>query len=187
MAIVVIGPSRRSGGFRTTESSSTPREMLVKPSQVPRQVWLLRMTSPGNDLIAAVPAGVQRPARSPAARRFMWRQTVQTATRRSTGAALLTFQPLFGTNVAAVINRIFDSYGIATGVCANGDRRTFQTQYQLLTSGRNVTHAGPGESNHNFGQAVDLGFEGLRWLRADGTPVDNETSWLHALIRSSRQ
>src|SRR6266446_1442354 len=29
--------------------------------------------------------------------------------------------------------------------------------------------------------AVDLGFEGLRWLTANGTVVENETSWLHQL------
>jgi len=29
--------------------------------------------------------------------------------------------------------------------------------------------------------AVDLGFEGRRWLTANGTVVENETSWLHQL------
>jgi hypothetical protein len=83
--------------------------------------------------------------------------------------------------VVTLLNRIHQRYGIAIGVCREGDRRTFQTQYELLTSGRNVTHAGPGESNHNFGQGVDLGFEALRWLRRNGTVVENETSWLHQL------
>jgi hypothetical protein len=72
-------------------------------------------------------------------------------------------------------------HGIAIGVCRQGDRRTFQSQYDLLTSGRGVTNAGPGESNHNFGMAVDLGFAGLRWIRSNGNVVENEDSWLHQL------
>jgi len=93
----------------------------------------------------------------------------------------LTFQPQFRSSVISLLSRMFDAFGIAIDVCEAGDRRTFQTQYELLTSRRNVTNAGPGESNHNFGQAVDLGFPGLRWLREDGTPVENESAWLHQL------
>jgi hypothetical protein len=95
--------------------------------------------------------------------------------------ARLTFQPDFRAKVSAVINRMYESHGIVPRVCRDGDRRTFQTQYELLVSGRGVTSAGPGESNHNFGQAVDLGFEGLRWLKSDGTLVQHETPWLHEL------
>ena len=93
----------------------------------------------------------------------------------------MTFQVAFRLNVISVMRRMFDTFGIAIDVCRDGDRRTFQTQYELLTSGRGVTHAGPGESNHNFGQAVDLGFPNLRWLRENGTPVENEDAWLHQL------
>lgn len=98
-----------------------------------------------------------------------------------TAANALIFAPAFRTRVNACINRMHALHGIAIGVCRQGDRRNFQTQYDLLTNGRNVTRAGPGESNHNFGQAVDLGFEGLRWLRSDGRVVENEDSWLHQL------
>ena len=97
------------------------------------------------------------------------------------GISALTFQPTFRNQLVVLVGRIFNAYGIVCSVCRDGDRRTFQTQYDLLTSGRNVTHAGPGESNHNFGQAVDLGFRGLRWLRADGTVVEDEDWWLHQM------
>ena len=98
------------------------------------------------------------------------------------GAAnALIFTPAFRTKVIACINRMHALHGIAIGVCRQGDRRNFQTQYDLLTSGRNVTNAGPGESNHNFGMAVDLGFEGLRWLQSNGTVTERETSWFHLL------
>lgn len=105
---------------------------------------------------------------------------------RSAATGQLTFQPAFAARVVSVINRVFNRHGVAIGVCRDGDRRTFQTQYELLTSGRRVTNAGPGESNHNFGQAVDLGFEGLRWLQQDGKVVENETSWLHRLDPGQR-
>lgn len=96
-------------------------------------------------------------------------------------ANALTFTPAFRTKVIACINRMHALYGIAVGVCPKGDRRTFQTQYELLTGGGGVTHAGPGESNHNFGMAVDLGFAGLRWLKRDGAVTENEDAWLHKL------
>jgi peptidoglycan hydrolase-like protein with peptidoglycan-binding domain len=100
---------------------------------------------------------------------------------RIAAANVLTFAPAFRSKVIACLNRMHALYGIAIGVCPQGDRRTFQSQYDLLANGRNVTKAGPGESNHNFGMAVDLGFSGLRWLKGDGTVTENETMWLHRL------
>jgi hypothetical protein len=90
----------------------------------------------------------------------------------------LTFTTAFRQKVTACINLMHTRHGIAIGVCPQGDRRTFQAQYVLRTSGRGVTNAGPGESNHNFGMACDLGFKGLRWLRANGTVVEHENEWL---------
>lgn len=107
-------------------------------------------------------------------------------TAKISAASALTFAPAFRTRVTTLMNRMFELHGIALGVCRQGDRRTFQTQYELLTSGRGVTNAGPGESNHNFGMAVDIGFDGLRWLRANGEVVTNETSWLHRLDPNQR-
>jgi len=93
-----------------------------------------------------------------------------------------TFQPAFRARIIALINQIFARYGMAINVCRYGDRRTFQRQYELLTQpGTPVTHAGPGESNHNFGQGADLGFTELHWLKGDGTVVNDETCWLHKL------
>jgi hypothetical protein len=106
--------------------------------------------------------------------------------RNLLAAYKMTFAPTFRSKVINCFFRMLMHYGIAIGVCDNGDRRDFQTQYELLTKPlkpgeAKVTNAGPGESNHNFGQAVDLGFQGLRWLRSDGTVVENETFWLHRL------
>ena len=93
----------------------------------------------------------------------------------------LTFTAAFGTKVRACINQMYALHGIAIGVCVDGDRRAFQRQYELLQRVPSVTNAGPGESNHNFGMATDIGFAGLRWLHTDGVIDSNETSWLHHL------
>ena len=100
---------------------------------------------------------------------------------RLSAANSLTFTAAFLVKVTATINKTHADHGIAVGVCPQGDRRTFQAQYALRTSGRGVTNAGPGESNHNFGGAVDMGFKDLRWLRANGTVCENEGWWLAEL------
>ena len=102
-----------------------------------------------------------------------------------TPAVPLTFAPAFAVKVQNCIRRMHEVHGIAVSVCPQGDRRTFAAQYALLIGGGNVTQAGPGESNHNFGMATDIGFAGLRWLRADGAVTTNETSWLHRLSGQS--
>ncbi len=109
------------------------------------------------------------------------RATAQQAQAKMQAMEPLTFTPLFKVKVRHALQQMHLQHGIAVGVCAQGDRRTFQAQYALLTGPGNVTHAGPGESNHNFGMAVDIGFAGLQWLHSDGSVDANETSWLHHL------
>jgi hypothetical protein len=132
-------------------------------------------------MVAALPADVAGLRALPQGKVVYLQATAEARDAAVARAVRSTFHPAFRARVIAVLNQVFERYGIAIGVCRDGDRRTFATQYELLVSGRNVTHAGPGESNHNYGQGVDLGFAGLRWLRADGTVVDNEDSWLHQL------
>lgn len=113
--------------------------------------------------------------------------TVQELRAKLALVGAMTFNATFRTNAVACINRMHALHGIAMGVVpGTGDRRTFQTQYDLFTSGRGVTGAGPGESNHNFGQAADFSFLGLRWLRTNGTVVTNETASLHRLDPAQR-
>jgi peptidoglycan hydrolase-like protein with peptidoglycan-binding domain len=94
----------------------------------------------------------------------------------------------FRGNVGTLIEEMWYQHGIALSVTpqwADGWRRTFQAQYKLMfkldENGKLVTKAGPGESNHNFGQAVDIGFKGLRWLKGNGEIVEDEDWWLHKL------
>ena len=96
-------------------------------------------------------------------------------------ANAMTFTAAFRVKVMNCINRMHALYGTAISVSAQGDRRNFQQQYNLLNGPGNVTNAGPGESNHNFGMAVDLGFKDLRWLKRNGTVVEDETSWFHKM------
>lgn len=100
---------------------------------------------------------------------------------KTAAVSALTFTAAFRLKVNNCINRMHLLYGTAVSVSAQGDRRNFQQQYDLLNGPGNVTNAGPGESNHNFGMAVDLGFKELRWLKRNGTVVENETSWFHKM------
>ena len=93
----------------------------------------------------------------------------------------LTFTATFRTKVIACINKMHADYGIAVGVCPKGDRRTFQAQFQIRRDTPANTKAGPGESNHNYGMATDIGFAGLHWLHANGTVQANEDPWLKYL------
>ncbi len=79
---------------------------------------------------------------------------------RLSAVSAMTFAPAFRAKVQACLQRMHQLYGIAVGVCPQGDRRSFQSQYALLAQGTGVTNAGPGESNHNFGMATDIGFAG---------------------------
>jgi len=107
-----------------------------------------------------------------------------TANQRQASVAAVyaqTFAPAFQPKVALCINAVHAQFGIVIGVCPDGARRNFATQDRLLNDGRGVTKAGPGESNHNFGMAVDFGFKGLRWIHRNGAITENEDSWLHKL------
>lgn len=107
--------------------------------------------------------------------------TANQVQQRIAAAGALTFQPAFLQKVVICLNGVYELYGIAVGVCPQGDRRDFGTQDIILNKADGSTHAGPGESNHNFGMAVDLGFKGLRWLRPTGEVVENEDPWMHKL------
>lgn len=108
-------------------------------------------------------------------------------TNRLTEAGGKSFTAAFVLKVNATIRRMFTETGLVLAVDPDGDHRTFQKQYALRTSGRGVTHAGPGESNHNFGGAVDLGFKGLRWLKPDGTMVQEAGWWLAGMPANNQQ
>ena len=82
----------------------------------------------------------------------------------------------FRGNVASLVNQVFQQQKIALTVTGDGWRRTFAQQAALSPA---VTGAGPGESNHNYGKAVDIGFNHLNWIRGNGDIV-KDNFWLSA-------
>jgi hypothetical protein len=71
------------------------------------------------------------------------------------------------------VNEFYDQTKIVLKNTDSGLRRDFKSQMTV------TSQAGPGESNHQFGQAADIGFQGLRWVDGDGT-IRTDTAWLNA-------
>lgn len=90
-------------------------------------------------------------------------------------------EPTFRQNVALLVNLMYVNHKIVLSIARGGGRRTFAEQAAIDPT---ATGAGPGESNHNFGQAVDIGFNGLKWLQGDGTIVRDDW-WLNKLGKVS--
>lgn len=83
----------------------------------------------------------------------------------------------FRARVADLVTRMQRVHGIAMSLTPSGARRSFADQAAL---GPPQSYAGPGESNHNFGRAVDIGFNGLQWLRRNAQ-VATDNHWLGTL------
>ena len=85
----------------------------------------------------------------------------------------------FQKKVGDLVQEMFKQHKIVLWVTPTGYRRTFAEQSTQVN-----TNAGPGESNHNFGRAVDIGFKNLKWLRGNGTWV-TDAYWLNQLEKTS--
>jgi len=94
-------------------------------------------------------------------------------------------EPQFRGKVALLVNKMFETHKIVLWVTGSGGHRSFEEQYQIFVK-NTTTKAGPGESNHNFGRAVDIGFNGLQWLKEGGTIVKNEDWWLNKLTKDGK-
>ena len=76
----------------------------------------------------------------------------------------------FKTKVTALVRKMYADHKIAlAGWGKLSYRRSFANQHKLFLKGPTTTEAGPGESNHQFGQALDVGYVGLRLVRPNGT------------------
>ena len=71
------------------------------------------------------------------------------------------------------VSEFYEQTKIVLKNTGTGLRRDFKSQMTV------TSQAGPGESNHQFGQAADIGFQGLRWVDGDGT-IRTDTAWLNA-------
>lgn len=87
----------------------------------------------------------------------------------------------FRAKVADLVGQMYKTHKIVIWAGNLGRHRTFAEQAAL---GANVTKAGPGESNHNFGRAVDLVFKDMHWVASDGAIV-KDTPWIEKLSQAS--
>src|SRR5262249_1604390 len=105
--------------------------------------------------------------------------------------SLTNLVPVFAGKVGQLIDRMYDKHKLVLSVAGkSGGPRTFQEQLDIWNSvnpksGKSPTQAGPGEGNHNFGLAVDLGTRGLTWVKGDGTTKSEGSWWLEALENNS--
>jgi peptidoglycan hydrolase-like protein with peptidoglycan-binding domain len=90
-----------------------------------------------------------------------------------------SLRAVFRNQVAQLIDTMYTQHHLVLSLTPTGGRRTFAEQAAIAPP---ASFAGPGESNHNYGNAVDLGFNGTTWLRRDGTSVTDD-HWLRALER----
>lgn len=77
--------------------------------------------------------------------------------------------------LAKLVETIYADHKIVLKITPTGRRRTFDQQAAEIN-----TNAGPGESNHNFGRAADIGFNGFNWIQGDGN-IKKDAHWLNAL------
>ncbi len=89
----------------------------------------------------------------------------------------LSLRAPFRARVAQLVTDMHSRHHLVLSVTPTGGRRTFAEQAAILPP---RSYAGPGESNHNFGNAVDLGFNRTTWFRRDGTAV-TDNHWLTTL------
>ena len=84
----------------------------------------------------------------------------------------------FRTKIGNLVQTMFDRHKIVLWVTASGGRRTFAAQMTVNSN------AGPGESNHQYGRAVDLGFKNFTWVQPGGE-LKQDLDWLNHLELAS--
>lgn len=89
------------------------------------------------------------------------------------------FEPTFKNLLAKLVDTMYADHKIVLKLTPTGRRRTFAQQAAEVQ-----TKAGPGESNHNFGRAADIGFRGFEWIQGDGT-IRKDADWLNALEKTN--
>jgi hypothetical protein len=69
---------------------------------------------------------------------------------------------IFASKAANFVTEFYKQTKIVLKASKSGLRRDFTGQMTVISD------AGPGESNHQFGKAADIGFGGLKWVDSDG-------------------
>lgn len=90
------------------------------------------------------------------------------------------YEPMFRAKLANLVQQMYETNKITLWVTSSGRRRSFGEQSKLFAKGKGTTGAGPGESNHNFGRAADIGLRGFKWVQGSGE-IKADDDWLNAL------
>lgn len=85
--------------------------------------------------------------------------------------------PSFRIKVAQLVDEMYEQHNIVLTTTKDGRRRSFAEQAPIVPPN---SYSGPGESNHQYGRAVDIGFRNLQWIKGDGT-IYKDTDWLNGL------
>jgi hypothetical protein len=85
------------------------------------------------------------------------------------------FEATFKDRLARLVDTMYANHKIVLKLTPTGRRRNFAQQ-----AAETATKAGPGESNHNFGRASDIGFKGFKWIQGDGG-IKQDADWLNSL------
>jgi len=99
--------------------------------------------------------------------------------------ATVNLEPAFRGKVAQLVNLMYSTHKIVLSLTGSGGYRDFQKQYQIQLQSAGATHAGPGESNHNFGRGVDIGFNNFQWIKAGGQKAVDDW-WLNVLTKKEK-
>jgi hypothetical protein len=90
-------------------------------------------------------------------------------------------EPTFRKQVCRLVELMYLQHKVVLWLTPSGNRRTFAQQ-----AAEKNTFAGPGESNHNFGRAVDIGFRGFNWINR-WCRIVKDTDWLNRLTEQEPQ
>jgi hypothetical protein len=98
----------------------------------------------------------------------------------------------FRAQVVSLTNNFYTKHKLALSIARHGGLRDFKTQDILYKRGRSgvkgeliVTNAGPGESNHHWGRAVDISPNKVKWLRGNTSLVTDDW-WFNDLAKESK-
>lgn len=119
-------------------------------------------------LVRQVPADLQDMRILAGSRVVYLGATQQQRAASLASVAQAAFAAQFALKIRTLLERMYTDHGLTMVLAPKGGRRTFGEQQAIMDLSPAATHAGPGENNHNYGQAVDLGYTGLRWLHANG-------------------
>jgi len=77
----------------------------------------------------------------------------------------------FKQNVVQLINQMYTTHKIPLMLGGEGGGRSFANQFAVKQAAvaNGSRAANPGESNHNYGSAVDIGYRNLKWIAGNGT------------------